>query len=227
MKLNELAPEECAIAAELGERRPLAARRPRLGEILLAAGEISESQLRAALERKQTTGRRIGEELVAAGLVSADRLARALGLQRKLLLAALFTALMGQANAAEQRAYMTVSANVVDTVGIRPLYQAQELVISAQDVERGFVEIASASRFEIRNPRPSLFEFRSVGDVFRSVHVTGNAGAADFGSQGGTLLQKPPGNGVSSVALNYRFELSPGVRPGTHKWPLALTVVPM
>lgn len=228
MKVNELSPDERDIIVKLDRRKIPAstAQRPRLGEILVAAGAISESDLTQALERKNQTGRRIGEELVAAGLVSADRLARALGLQRKIFLAALFTAFVGQANAADIRAYMTVTANVVDTVGIRSVYQAQDLVISAQDIERGFVEVPAASRLEIRSPRPSLFEFRSVGDLFKSVHVSG-AGDTDFGGQGGTLLYKSSGNGMSNVALSYRFDLNPGVTPGTHRWPLALTVLPM
>lgn len=200
---------------------------PRLGEIFLAAGEISERQLHDALERKHASGRRIGEELVAAGLVSTDRLARALRLQRKLVLAALFGAVLSPANAAETRGYMSVTAHVVDTVGIRSLHQARDIVISASDVERGFVEIAAASRLEVRNPRPSVFEFRGVGRLFRAVRISSSAGTAEFGAEGGTLLAKPDDTGLSSVALDYRFELSPGTQPGRHKWPLALTVLPL
>lgn len=223
MSVDDVAPVDSVFCAAHG---PLSAT-PRLGEIFLAAGDISERQLKDALERKRASGRRIGEELVAAGLVSADRLARALGLQRRLLLAALFGAVFSQANAAETHAHMSVTANVVDTVGVRSLHQARDIVISASDVERGFVEIAGASRLEVRNPRPSLFEFRGVSALFRTVRVSGSAGAAQFGAEGGSLIAQPAGDGVARIALNYRFELNPTVQAGTHKWPLALTILPL
>lgn len=201
--------------------------RTRLGEILLASGEISRHELRAALNRKHRTGRRIGEELVAAGLVSADRLSRALRTQRRLMVAALFTALVGHAGAAEVRAQITVSATVVDTVGIKPLYQAQDLVVTSQDIKRGFVEVPAASRFDIRNKGLTVFEFRPTADIFRSVKVTSSGAASEFGLAGGTLLQTSMGERVASVSVNYRFVLAPGVAPGTYRWPLALTVLPM
>lgn len=227
MHLEGLAADERKLAAELRQRRPIGGRRPRLGEILVASGAISESDLNAALARKATTGRRIGEELVATGIVSADRLSRALRLQRKLIVAALFSAFVGHSHAADVRAFMSVTANVVETVGVRSMYQARDIDISAEDIERGYVEISAASRIEIRNSKPSLIEFRTVGDVFRSVTVKGAAAIAEFGARGGSLLQKPSGSGVSELAFDYRFELTAGVKPGRHKWPLALTVLPL
>jgi hypothetical protein len=206
----------------------------RLGEILVASGRISERQLAEALRRKQASGRRIGEELVAAGALSGDLVDRALAVQRRLVFAASLAALspinsatVGHAEAAENRAYMTVTANVVDTVSIRAVHQATSLVVTAQDVERGYVEVSAGSRLEIRNQRPCLFEFRAVGNIFRSVKVTGIQGAAELGVDGGTLLQGGFGNGLAKVDVGYRFELKPGVSPGAYGWPLSLTVLPL
>lgn len=148
-------------------------------------------------------------------------------LLQRLLVAALFATLVGHVHAADVRAAMSVTANVVESAGIRSSYQAQEFVISPRDVERGYVEVPSASRFELRNRGHSLLEFRGVSNVFRSVRVTGAAGTAEFGASGGTLLQKPLEHGAGSVALSYRFELAPGVSPGPHSWPLSLTVLPL
>lgn len=220
MPLDGLSPTETRAVSRT-------AAEPRLGEILIAQGAISARQLEAALSRTTATGRRIGEELVAEGLLSPERVARALRLQRRVILAALLGAVFGQAQAAETRAYMSVTANVVDTVGIRAVHQAQDLVISAEDIARGFVEVADASLLEVRNSRPSLFEFRAVGRLFRAVTVSGASGTAQFGAQGGSLLAKPDGGGLSRVALTYRFELGPDVAPGIHRWPLALTVLPL
>lgn len=206
----------------------------RIGEILVATGQISEGQLTQALERKRLTGRRIGEELVAGGHLSRERLAPALKLQRRLMIAAFMTALFpmgrgftGYAEAGQVRAQMAVTATVVESVSIRSVFQAHRLVITAQDVQRGFVEVPAGSRFEIRNKGPCLFEFRATGDLFRSVRVTGLDGAAELGLSGGTLLQSALGDPAGKVAVNYRFILAAGVSPGAYDWPLALTVLPM
>lgn len=51
----------------------------RLGEILLEAGIISESQLQQALEYQQMWGQRLGSALVAKGFLSEEMLMRVLG----------------------------------------------------------------------------------------------------------------------------------------------------
>ena len=122
---------------------------------------------------------------------------------------------------------MTVTATVVDTVSIRSVHQAQSLVVTAQDVERGYVDVSGGSRFEIRYKGARLLEFRPVGDIFRSVKVSGLEWSAEFGSDGGTMLQKSSGDATASVAINYRFHFAPGISAGAYPWPLLLTVLPM
>ena len=222
---------------EIGEKdaaSSVTANRLRLGAILVATGRISERQLEEALARKRDSGRRIGEELVAAGHVSNALVDRALALQRRLVFAASLAALspinaltVGTTAAAEARAFMAVTATVVDTVSIRSVHQERTLTITAQDVARGYVDVPAASRLEINNRRPCLFEFRAVGNVFRSVRVSGVQGSVEFGADGGTLLQSTGASGVAKVEVGYRFELAAGVRPGAHAWPLALTVLPL
>ena len=82
--------------------------------------------------------------MVAAGYLSGELLTRALEVQRRIVVAAVLAGIflaspasVGRVSAGEVRAYMTVTATVVDTVGIRTLHQTQRLVITAQDVERG------------------------------------------------------------------------------------------
>jgi len=65
----------------------LAALRPRpvvrrpLGELLLAAGKLTEVQLRGILERQRREGGKLGERLVAEGLVTDEELVAAIGEQ--------------------------------------------------------------------------------------------------------------------------------------------------
>ena len=64
-------------------------RRPRLGEILVANGQITREQLASALSSQRQSGRRLGDELVAAGYVTRSVVARALRIQRRLTFAAM------------------------------------------------------------------------------------------------------------------------------------------
>ena len=206
----------------------------RLGRILVSTGEISEAQLDRALGRARVAGHRIGEELVAEGCLSAERLDRALKLQRRLVITALAASLLPaaavyprHAKAAETRAQMTVSATVVETVTLRTLHQARDLIITAQDVERGYVEVSAASRFQLSGNSLSVLEFRPRGAIVGSFSVTLPEGSARFGPEGGTLLQKPRQSGASTVDVAYRFELAAGTKPGAYPWPLSLTILPI
>ena len=59
--------------------RPLV-RRP-LGELLLAAGKLTEAQLKGMLERQRREGGKLGERLVAEGLVTDEELVATIGEQ--------------------------------------------------------------------------------------------------------------------------------------------------
>ncbi|MFY0563635.1 protein kinase domain-containing protein [Archangium lansingense] len=55
--------------------------RRKLGEMLVASGRLSETQLKGALERQKRTGGRIGELLVAEGIITEEDVVRALSEQ--------------------------------------------------------------------------------------------------------------------------------------------------
>ena len=154
----------------------------------------------------------------------------ALKLQRRLAIFAFAAALIPMqrvAHAEQARAQMRVSATVVDTVSVRSVYQAQQLVVSAEDVRRGYVDIAGASRFSIRCASLCLFDFKPSGELFRSVRVSGFDSSAEFGPGGATVVHKPAPRASSDVAIHYRFTLAPDVQPGAYPWPVSLSVMPM
>ncbi|WP_224363759.1 protein kinase domain-containing protein [Hyalangium versicolor] len=66
---------------QLGALRPRPSVRRPLGELLLAAGKLSEAQLRGMLERQRREGGKLGERLVAEGLVTDEELVAAIGEQ--------------------------------------------------------------------------------------------------------------------------------------------------
>lgn len=64
-----------------GTGRDVAARGPRLGEILMDMGFLEPRQLELALEEQKRTGQRLGAILIDAGWISEARLVRALSRQ--------------------------------------------------------------------------------------------------------------------------------------------------
>lgn len=125
-----------------------------LGNLLVASGQITRSQLENALLRQATSGRRLGEELITAGHANNHQVDKGLVLQRKLIAFALavtmgLAPLAPSAEAAQRSAALAVSATVIANAKLTTHYQAAQLMISVADVTRGYVEVPIASRFSV------------------------------------------------------------------------------
>jgi hypothetical protein len=205
----------------------------RLGTILLAQGDVTLAQLDAALVRQRGSGRKLGEELVAAGDVDERRLAEVLSLQRKLVAVALAAALAlapvsasaGSGTPLTSQGQSHFVVKIPATVRMQSLYQAGHVTIDQGDVNRGYVDVASASRFELFANTPYDVQFATHATWFRSVKISGLPNELEFGAEGGRYFQ-PLKSKVERGArqLDYRFELDPGTVPGTYVWPLSLVV---
>src|SRR5947209_20508542 len=110
---------------------------PKLGEILVAQGKITQEQLAIALELQKTSGRRLGEELVKAGFVKRSVVSRALRIQRRIVFGALTTlaaATMSPHIHAAARSQIAVTAFVpAQTVG-QLVQQRPEITITDADI---------------------------------------------------------------------------------------------
>ncbi|MCL2009623.1 MAG: Flp pilus assembly complex ATPase component TadA [Synergistaceae bacterium] len=62
----------------------LSRKQPKLGDILVQAGVISEQQLMDTLQKQKRTGKRLGEILISEGIMTEIRLAEALSTQLKM-----------------------------------------------------------------------------------------------------------------------------------------------
>jgi hypothetical protein len=118
----EIAPAAAARARDTaaqtqhGEGQASGDRPPKLGEILVAQGKITQEELAIVLERQKTSGRRLGEELVKAGFVKRSVVSRALRIQRRIVFGALTmlaaTTISPDLNAAPVRSQISVTAYV-------------------------------------------------------------------------------------------------------------------
>ena len=62
----------------------LQAKQPRLGDVLVQAGAVTDAQLNTALQIQKASGKKLGEIFIEEGIISATRLAEALSAQLKL-----------------------------------------------------------------------------------------------------------------------------------------------
>ena len=94
--------------------------RPRVGEILVAAGIIDEMQLQAALGEQQQWGRRLGVTLIKLGMVEEGHLIRALAKQLDLPVASL------AGKRIPDEVIALVPARVASEHGVIPLFTKQD-----------------------------------------------------------------------------------------------------
>lgn len=209
-----------------------------LGEILVVTGDISRAQLDEALARQRSSGKLLGSELVDAGVLKPSRLASGLRLQRTLVALAMSATLalgaatsVPSAQAAGNSAQVSVGAIVLRHVSIRVLELPSTIQITEADINRGYVDVAAPSRLEIRSNSPTGFmlSIESQADFARGTEVRGLGGMTSFGRFGGVLsVQGGAGGGLQTtpVQLNFRVLLSEEARPGTHAWPIQISVLP-
>jgi len=203
-----------------------------LGNILVAHGQITRPQLDSALREQIKSGRRLGEELIMAGHANTEQIETGLLMQRKLVACALAVTVgltpitATTAEAAQTSAEMGVSVTVVAHAKMQTVFQEKQLKISNEDVARGFVEVASASRFSVSTNSQSgyLMEFYPVGEVFDSVKIVGLGSQVHIGADGGVIVQRGQLLTNFTHELSFRFELRPEVLPGNYPWPLQLSV---
>ena len=213
----------------------------RLGEILVATGQISREQLDRALARQRRTRKKLGELLVESGDVAPDQVSRGLAIQKKLVTAALVAALSmaGAAGASAQEAAgaghaaakisarIEVRATVLPRTTLTVRRQQRQLVVTSDDVRRGYVEVPAASHVEIRSNDPRgyllVFESQSGPEIpFQGVIVRGLGQEVQIGPGGGWVL-RTDARGPVTAELTYRFSLSEDAHPGTYPWPLVLS----
>ncbi|NJD63579.1 MAG: hypothetical protein FIA93_12785 [Deltaproteobacteria bacterium] len=215
----------------------------RLGEILVATGQITREQLDAVLARQKLSRKKQGELLVESGAVQPHQVARGLTLQEKLVTAAL-VAVLSMTNAAGAQeipstrsgsasgsARITVTATVPARATVKVLHQRPEVVITNADIARGYVDLPSASRIEIRNNSHAgyllIFEgMEGPFPMFDQVLVKGLGTEIQIGPGGG-WIPRPHVRGTVTMELSYRFVLAKHARPGAYAWPFAITTRPL
>jgi hypothetical protein len=215
------------------EKPAVADRPPKLGEILVAQGKITQEQLVVALERQKTSGRRLGEELIKAGFVKRAMVSQALRIQRRIVFGAMTTlaatTIVPDVNAAALQSQIAVTAFVPAQTIAQLVEQPAEITVTDEDIARGYVEVPAGSQLRVtsNNPAGYVVDFFSRLPIFTSVRISSTGGSADLGPDGGAIIERGRHGRDIALNLSYRFNLAASVQAGTYAWPLALNVRPL
>jgi hypothetical protein len=226
---------EGLLAFQQHQGDPNRAVRLRLGQLLVDTKKITHEQLQHALRKQQVSPhKKLGEVLVEEGYVTNDEISHGLKLQRKLLTAALVAILSlcspaspfiehTEARASHRQGPETETAAAYATLKV--VYQNPELVVTYADILRGYVEVKSGSRIEIRSNVFFFLRFDGLSNPFREVKIQGFGKDVFIDSQGGSLFLKEI-RGFATFELTYTFILSQDAQPGTYAWPIEISAYP-
>jgi hypothetical protein len=132
---------------------------------------------------------------------------------------------MPQAQAGPARADIQVSVTVMARTLIDSESSPRQLEVSAVDVARGYVEVQGATSLLVTNTnrRGYVLSVWPQVPVFSTVVVSSGDSQAELGADGGEIFERRWGK-MLPLALDFRFMLAPGVKPGVYPWPLSFQV---
>jgi hypothetical protein len=132
-------------------------------------------------------------------------------------------------SALETNTSFTVSARVLPRTTLNVDSQPSSVVISSEDVRRGYVKIVEPTRIRISNTDPTGYALIVLPQSrwFSSVTVYGAGVEVTMGNDGGTIVESGHTGRAMSLELNYRFALASEIAPGDYPWPVQLMVRPL
>lgn len=134
------------------------------------------------------------------------------------------------AHAGGSEAKLTVSATIRQHASLRVLAQPSNVVVTAADLRRGYVDANTPVRVAVRsNTVGYMLIFVGNGEFVRQVRVRGLGNEVQMGASGGAISQSGHTAGVNDAALDLaiRFELSAAAEEGVYPWPLHLSAAPL
>jgi hypothetical protein len=139
---------------------------------------------------------------------------------------ALAALLAGPALADQARARFTVSAVVPKRVTLTVLEQPAQLMLSVEDIERGYKDVSA--RYQVRHNDRNGYLLHLVPRVglTRQIEVRGLAAEVVLGDADLAIRQASVGR-LHHFELAFRFVLDPAARPGSYALPVHVTAAPL
>lgn len=118
---------------------------------------------------------------------------------------------------------MRVSATVIARTLLTVESQPQEVVVSAADVIKGFVELPGAMAIQIRSNDPSgyVLQFEPVSGPFVKASVSWGTDTVSVAKTQAWIAQAYH-RVANRLVASVRIDLAPGTTPGRYAWPIAV-----
>jgi len=139
---------------------------------------------------------------------------------------ALAVLLASPALADQARARFTVSAVVPKRVKLTVLEQPAQLVLTADDIERGYKDVAARYQVRHNDPNGYLLHLAPRIGLTSHVEVRGLATDVELGDTDLAIRQASAGR-LHDFELAFRFVLDPAARPGSYALPVHVTAAPL
>lgn len=133
------------------------------------------------------------------------------------------------ANARDARVSFTVSATVNPIARIETQSAPAELVVTAADVRRGYIDVEQPTALTVSGNSASGFaiDLTTLTPVLKSMIVHGLDTEFSLGPDGGTVVQRWQGPHLVNLSLQFRLVLAPGLAAGRYPWPMRVAVRPL
>jgi len=126
------------------------------------------------------------------------------------------------ARAADSQAGFLVSATVPERVSIEAIDQPSRLVISADDVLRGYKDVSARYLVSHNTERGWLLRLSPRVGLTRQVEVRGLGGRVVLEDEGIEVFRAGE-SGRERLSLEYRLVLDPAALPGTYELPFQVS----
>ena len=119
------------------------------------------------------------------------------------------------------KATIVVSATVIGRISQSIIHQEPSINVTAEDIKKGFIEIASGTILEIKtNARNgyALF-FEGSNELFKEVMVMVSGRTVSLSPNGGFVHQPYSRSNIEVKDLSYKLQLKEDIQPGTYSFP--------
>lgn len=139
------------------------------------------------------------------------------------ILALILALLTAQPTYADKAAaHLNVSVFVDQAITSSVSHQEASLIVTPEDVRRGYVEVAAGTVMDVRsNSRTGYcLVFEGMAGAYPEVIVTDRERAVRLPAGTGMVCQSSAQLRGEEKVLSYKFVLGNGVAPGVYPWPL-------
>lgn len=193
---------------------------------------MNEENEALKIARAETTAyQKIIEQLLTATQSeSTTHSLTADNLQKKLvyinLLTLIIIAFLFAVQAKDSITNMAVSAIVLANAKMQIVHQEDQINITQENIDKGFIEIPSAISFLIKtnSPQGFIMDFIPVGSVFNSVKIAGISNLPELSANGGSVVQRGLTSKDITYELSFKFKLRHDILPGKYPWPLQISL---